>query len=134
MAVWYLPEKNPFDYLVSRVVNRHVEPAAPNPGAPDMFRFAKPGDLQAILRSAGAASASERILQFPIRASLSAEKFWTLRSEMSEKLRTKLATLSAPQRAALDREAIESIREYSSENGISMPAEVLIVSGAKQAS
>jgi hypothetical protein len=53
---------------------------------------------------------------------------------MSEKLRTKLALLSEPQRAELKREAIEAIRAYSFENGISFPAEVLIVSGAKQAS
>ena len=134
IAVWYLAERNPFDYVVSRVVNRYVEPAPPKPGAPDMFRFAKPGDLLAILQSAGATSASERVLQFSIRAPMSAEEFWTLRSEMSEKLRTKLANLSAPQRAALDREAIEALREYSSENRISIPAEVLIVSGAKPAS
>ncbi|HET9399354.1 MAG TPA: methyltransferase domain-containing protein [Candidatus Acidoferrales bacterium] len=134
LAVWYLSERNPFDYLVAQVVNRYVEPTAPKPGAPDMFRFAKPGDLLGLLRHAGAIDASERVLQFEIRVSMSAEDFWTLRSEMSEKLRTKLATLSAPQRAALDREAIESIRDYSSENGISIPAEVLIVSGAKQAS
>lgn len=131
MAVWYLSEKNPFDYLVAQVVNRYVEPAPPKPGAPDMFRFAKPGDLLGILRSVGATAASERVLQFKIQAPMSAEDFWTLRTEMSEKLRTKLALVPAPQRAALDREAIESMREYSSKDGISIPAEVLIVSGAK---
>lgn len=132
MAVWYLSEKNPFDYLVARVVNGYVEPVPPKPGAPDMFRFAKPGDLLGLLRNAGATDASERVLQFAIRAPMSAENFWTLRTEMSEKLRTKLAQVPAAQRAALDREAIESLREYSSENGISIPAEVLIVSGAKK--
>jgi len=57
-----------------------------------------------------------------------------LRSEMSEKMRTKLALLSESQRAELSREAIEAIRAYSVENGISIPAEVLIVSGTKPAS
>ena len=131
MAVWYLAEKNPFDYVISRIVDRYVEPAAPKPGSTDMFRFAKPGDLLALLSSAGATAASERVLQFAIRASISAEDFWALRSEMSEKLRTKLASLSERERAALKREAIEAIRAYSVENGISLPAEVLIVSGAK---
>jgi ubiquinone/menaquinone biosynthesis C-methylase UbiE len=134
MAVWYLAEKNPFDYTVSQIVDRYVQPIAPKQGSSDMFRFAKPGELLALLLSAGATAASERLLQFSIRASISAEDFWTLRSEMSEKLRTKLALLSEPQRAELKREAIEAIRAYSFENGISFPAEVLIVSGAKQAS
>jgi len=61
MAVWYLPEKNPFDYVVSRVVDkymdRYLQPAAPKPGSSDMFRFAKPGDLLALLVSAGATAA-----------------------------------------------------------------------------
>ncbi len=131
MAVWYLAEKNPFDYVTSRIVDRYVEPAAPKPGSTDMFRFAKPGDLLALLSSAGATAAYERVLQFAVRASISAEDFWALRSEMSEKLRTKLASLSERKRAALKREAIEAIRAYSVENGISLPAEVLIVSGAK---
>ena len=137
MAVWSLQERNPFDYVVSRIVDRymerHLEPDAPKPGSSDMFRFAKPGDLVTVLSGAGATAASERILQFSIRAGLSAEDFWTLRSEMSEKLRTKLALLTEPQKAELKREAIEAIHAYSIDNGISIPAEVLIVSGTKPA-
>lgn len=135
MAVWHLAETNPFDYVVSRVVDRYmaryVEPTTPKPGSSDMFRFATPGDLLAVLVSAGATGTAERILRFSIRAGLSAEEFWTLRSGMSEKLRTKLALLSEPQRAELKRDAIEAIRAYSVEDGISLPAEVLIVSGRK---
>jgi len=137
LAVWHWQDKNPFDYAVNRVVDRsmerYLEPTAPKPGASDMFRFAKPGDLVAVLSSAGATAISERLLQFSIRAGLSAEEFWTLRSEMSEKMRTKLALLSEPQRAELKRDAIEAIRAYSVNDGISIPAEVLVVSGAKPA-
>jgi len=132
LAVWYLKENNPFDYIVARVVDRYVEPVA-KPAASDMFRFANPGDLLMLLVNAGAAAAFERVLQFSIRAGMSAEDFWTLRSEMSEKLRTKLAGLSRPKRAELDEEAIEAIRDYSFEDGISIPAEVLIVGGRKPA-
>jgi hypothetical protein len=73
----------------------------------------------------------ERLLRFLIRASISVEDFWTLRSEMSEKLRTKLASLSKPQNAELKRDVLEALSSYSSERGISFPAEVLIVSGGK---
>ena len=132
MAVWHFAERNPFDYKVSQVVERYVESTAPTVGSPDMFRFAKPGELQAVLLSAGATATSERLLRFSIRASISVEDFWTLRSEMSEKLRTKLALLSKQQRAELKREVIEAINAYSSESGIVFPAEVLIVSGAKK--
>jgi ubiquinone/menaquinone biosynthesis C-methylase UbiE len=134
MAVWHFAERNPFDYTVSQVVERYVESTAPTQCSPDMFRFAKPGELLAVLLRAGATLTSERPLQFSIRASMSVEDFWTLRSEMSEKLRTRLAPLSKPQIAKLKREVIEALSVYSSERGMSFPAEVLIVSGAKEPS
>ena len=55
--------------------------------------------------------------------------FWTLRFEMSETLRTKIAGLSKEQIAALKREVIEALTAYASDRGISFRAEVLIVRG-----
>ncbi len=74
---------------------------------------------------------SERLLQFPIQAAISLEDFWTLRIEMSEKLREKIARLSNDQMNEVKRQALESLREYSTGSGMSFPAEVLIVSGVK---
>ncbi|HEY6130321.1 MAG TPA: class I SAM-dependent methyltransferase [Candidatus Acidoferrum sp.] len=131
VAVWHYAERNPFFSVYSQIVDRYAEPSAPAPDAPDAFRFAAPGKLLTILREAGATATSERLLQFSIRASMPAEDFWTLRSEMSEKLRTKLARLSGAQLADLRREVIEAIRAYSSGDEIRFPAEVLVVSGRK---
>jgi hypothetical protein len=50
---------------------------------------------------------------------------------MSEKLREKLATLSGGQLTEVKRQALEVLREYSTECGMSFPAEVLIVTGTK---
>ena len=62
------------------------------------------------------------------------EDFWKLRSEMSDKLRTKLAMLSKEQLAELKREVLEALSGYSANGVMSLPAEVLIVSGAKGSS
>jgi len=62
-------------------------------------------------------SPSERLLQFTIQASTSVEDFWTLRCEMSEKLREKLATLSGEQLTEVKRRALEVLRKYSTERG-----------------
>jgi hypothetical protein len=59
------------------------------------------------------------------------EDFWNLRREMSEKLREKFATLSEAQKLKVTQEMLSSLAEYSSANGMSFPAEVLIVSGSK---
>jgi ubiquinone/menaquinone biosynthesis C-methylase UbiE len=134
MAVWHFAERNPFHYTVSQVMERYAESSPPAPDSPDAFRFAVPGKLLAILSNAGAAEASERLLRFAIRAPLPVEDFWTLRSEMSEKLRAKLAVLSKEQMAELKREVLGALGPYSGNRGMSFPAEVLIVSGRKQPS
>ena len=130
-AVWHFAENNPFHYTVSRVVERYVESPLPPPDAPDAFRFAAPGKLREVLAEAGAIAASERLLRFSIKAAISIEDFWTLRHEMSEKLREKLAILSKDQMTEVKREVMDALRAYSTEGGMSFPAEVLIVSGKK---
>jgi hypothetical protein len=118
---------------LSRVVERSVvSPPAPA-DAPDAFRFAERGKLRAIVSGAGAEAVSENLLQFSIRAHVTMEEFWTLRSEMSESLRGKLAKIPREQMAELKREVMEALREYSGSEGLSLPAEVLIVTGAKPA-
>jgi ubiquinone/menaquinone biosynthesis C-methylase UbiE len=134
MAVWHFAERNPFHYTVSQVVERYADSPPPIPDSPDAFRFAVRGKLLAILSNAGASATSERLLQFAIRAPISVEDFWTLRSEMSDKLRAKLAILSKEQMAELKREVLEALGAYSANRGMSFPAEVLIVSGGKEPS
>jgi len=131
LAVWHFADNNPFHHAMARVVERFVESPPLPPDAPDAFRFAGPGKLRSVLAEAGAMSPSERLLRFTIQASLPVEEFWTLRYEMSEKLREKLAKLSGDQMMEVRRLALEALREYSSEQGMSFPAEVLIVSGTK---
>jgi hypothetical protein len=132
MAVWHFADQNPFHHVLSRVLERYLDPLPPTAGAPDAFRFAQPGELLAILASAGATLASERVLRFSMVAPISVEDFWTLRSEMSDKLRTKLPALSKLELAKLKEEVIEGFTKYSSEDGMNIPGEVLIVSGEKK--
>jgi ubiquinone/menaquinone biosynthesis C-methylase UbiE len=130
-AVWYLPERNPFHYVWARVLDRYVQPEPVPPNAPDAFRFAEPGKLLNILKEAGASESIERLLQFNIEVPLSTDELWTMRSEMSDKLRTKLAGVSKEQLDAIRRAVITDLSSYTNNRGISLPAEVLIVSGTK---
>jgi SAM-dependent methyltransferase len=134
MAVWHFAERNPFHYALSRVIDRYVDSPPLAPDALDAFRFARPGKLKDILAEAGVIEPCERLLQFIIQAPLSVEEFWTLRQEMSDKLREKMAMLSKDRVSEVKSEMLEALREYSTENGMHFPAEVLIVSGASQKS
>ena len=63
--------------------------------------------LRQILEKVGATRVRERVFEFRIAAPLSPEEFWTLRSEMSETVREKLARFGPEQRKRVQQEAIE---------------------------
>jgi ubiquinone/menaquinone biosynthesis C-methylase UbiE len=131
LAVWHTAESNPFFHTIARVIDRFVDSPPLAPDAPEPFRFATPGKLRDVLTEAGAIASTERLLQFTIEAPISPEEFWTLRTEMSEKLREKIANLSSDQLTEAKRQALDVLRAYSTTSGMSFPSEVLIVSGTK---
>jgi len=132
LAVWGKSDLNPFSYLITDVVARHFEPAEPaDPNAPGAFRFAEPSSLARILAEAGAVDVRERELKFNIAAPISPEQFWELRAETSGTLREKLATLSPSQADLLKKEAQLAFQEYFSNNQMSIPAQMIIVTGRK---
>lgn len=131
LVVWAKSELNPFSYAITNVVERYVEVAPADPNAPGAFRFAEPGALAEILKKAGAKGVKERMLKFNIAAPVSPEEFWEMRSETSGTLREKLATLPPSQADLLAQEALKAIREYSSNNQVSFPAQMIVVTAQK---
>ena len=131
LVVWGKAELNPFSYAITNIVERYSEVTPADPNAPGAFRFAEPGALAKVLKEAGANDVRERVLQFNITAPLSPEQFWETRSETSGTLREKLATLPRAQAELLAQEALQAIREYSSNNQISIPAQMIVVTGEK---
>ena len=132
LAVWGKSELNPFSYVITDIVAKYFEPAAPaDPNAPGAFRFAELGSVARKLAEAGGVDVKERVLKFNIAAPISPAQFWELRSETSGTLREKLATLSPPQAGLLAEEAQEAVREFFQNNQMSMPAQMIIVTARK---
>ncbi len=132
LAVWGKSDVNPFSYAITDVVGRYFDATTEaDPNAPGAFRFAAPGSLARILTEAGAADINERVLQFNIAAPISLEEFWEMRSETSGTLREKLATLPTSQAELLAREAKEAVSEFFSTSGMSIPAQMIIVTAHK---
>jgi ubiquinone/menaquinone biosynthesis C-methylase UbiE len=132
-AVWAPKEANPFFSTVTDVIDRFVEFPPQDPDAPDAFRFALPGKLAGILENAGANNVIERQLNFEIKATISFEQFWQLRTEMSETLRTRMAGLAPAQLPTIKQAVADAARRYFESGTMSFPAEALIVSGRKSA-
>ena len=131
LAVWDKSELNPYSYVVTEVISRHVQSPKPDPDAPDAFRFAEPGKLAGILKKAGAIDVSECIVKFDIAAPISAAEFWAFRSEISGALREKLKKLSGEEREQIADEVQDAAREFFPDGHMRFPAQMIIVSGAK---
>ena len=115
------------------MVDRFVESPPHDPDAPDAFRFAAPRKLAGIMENAGAKDVMERRLNFEIKAPISFEQFWQLRTEMSGTLREKMAGIAAAQLPTIKQAVVDAARRYFESGTMSFPAEALIVSGRKSA-
>jgi len=131
-AVWGKSELNPYSYVVTDVISRHVQSPKPDPDAPDAFRFAEPGKLAGILKAADAVDVAECVVNFDIAAPLSPEEFWVFRSEISESLRAKLKSLADEERDQIGHEVREAVKQFYSDGQMSFPAQMIIVSGNRQ--
>jgi SAM-dependent methyltransferase len=131
LAVWYRSEANPFSYVVTEIMSRHVETLAADPDAPGAFRFADLGKLASILTDADAVDVGERIIKFHIEAPISPIEFWAMRAQTSETLREKLTKLSQEENAQIAGEVQQAVREFFPNNQMRFPAQMIIVTGKK---
>lgn len=130
-AVWHKSELNPFCYLVSNILDRHVESPAADPDAPNAFRFAEPGKLANVMTRAGVVDVVERVIKFDIAAPISAQEFWAIRSKISDTLRSKLSKLAADEQAEVNREVEQAVNPFFPDNQMKFPAQMILVSGKK---
>lgn len=128
-AVWSNRESNPFFQIVMDIVSRYIESPPEDPDAPGAFRFAEQGKLARMLADAGAIDVTERLLNFELNAPLTPREFWSLRVDLSDTLREKVAQLSGEQLLRIEREVDEAGRPFFVSGRMKFPAEVLVVAG-----
>jgi ubiquinone/menaquinone biosynthesis C-methylase UbiE len=131
LAVWHKSELNPFCYVVTGVIDRHINPGAIDPDAPNAFRFAEPGKLAGVMAEAGASDVKEHVVKFNIEAPISPLQFWTMRSQTSDTLREKLAKLPADEQAQITGEIEQAVKEFFPANQMRFPAQMIVVTGRK---
>ena len=132
LAVWHKSEVNPFCYVVTNVMARHVNTPA-DPDAPNAFRFAEPGDLANVLTEAGASNVEERVVKFNLQAPISAHQFWIMRSHTSDTLREKLAKLSTGEQTQIANEVEQEVKDFFPHDQMNFPTQMILVSGNKPA-
>ena len=129
LAVWHKSEVNPFCYVVTGVIDRHINPGVVDPDAPNAFRFAEPGKLAALMTEAGASDVKEHEVKFNIEAPISPLQFWTMRSQTSDTLREKLAKLPADEQTQIAGEIEQAVKDFFPSNHMRFPAQMIVVTG-----
>lgn len=131
-AVWHKSELNPFCYVVTNVIDRHVTPTiVADPEAPSAFRYAEPGKLANVLRQSGAIDVEEDIVKFDMVAPVSPAEFWAMRSQTSDTLRQKLTQLSSDEQSKIAREVETAVQEFFPHNQMKFPTQMIVVTGRK---
>jgi SAM-dependent methyltransferase len=130
-AVWGKSDVNPFCYLVTRVMDQHVQSPAADPDAPNAFRFAEPGRLVNAMTQAGAVDVEESVASFDIEAPISVRQFWEMRSQTSDTLREKLLKLPAAEQAQIAVEIEQAVKEFFPADQMKFPTQMLIATGKK---
>lgn len=131
LAVWHKSELNPFCHVITSIIDRHINPGAVDPDAPNAFRFAEPGKLAGVMTEAGASDVKEHVVKFNLEAPISPAQFWTMRSQTSDTLREKLAKLSAGEQAQITGEVEQAVQEFFPSNQMRFPARMIVVTGNK---
>jgi ubiquinone/menaquinone biosynthesis C-methylase UbiE len=80
-SVWAGPENNEWITLMSKVLSNHLEMPQPPPGAPGMFRCAKPGLIKELFEKAGFKNVKEKIVSDKIDYG-TAEQYWQFMTEV----------------------------------------------------
>jgi SAM-dependent methyltransferase len=131
-AVWGKSEVNPFCYLITGVMDRHINAGPPDPDAPNAFRFAETGKLTTVMTEAGAIDIDERVFSFHIQAPVSPLEFWAMRSQTSDTLREKLVQLPAAEQTQIASEVEQAVKQFFPNDEMRFPAQMIIATGKKR--
>jgi SAM-dependent methyltransferase len=130
IAVWDLPEKNPWATIPTRALIElgHVEP--PDPEAPGMFILAPPGRLGELLESAGFVDVDVGTVEVS-RSSPGAEAYVEETADLSRPFAEVWARLSEAERAAVTAKVGELSRPFADEQGgFTFPGSSLIAAAS----
>ena len=125
------PFAQPYWQSMMGVVHRHVGGPLLEPSGPDPFRFAEPGSLSTVLRSAGFNAVEEEAKTLPWTWPGPVEEVWEQAQAVSVPFRPMLQRVPPEQWPQIHAEVHEAVRQYSDGEKIEFGASVVLASGKK---
>ena len=129
-SVWDAPEKNFWVTATMGTVNRNMELPAPAPGAPGMFRCAKPGLMKEVFEKAGLKNISER----PVASRLNSgtvDVYWNMMTEIAAPFVAAMSKADEATRQKIKKEVYETISQRYPDGKVFIDAAAIVIAGEK---
>lgn len=130
IAVWSVPEKNPYLRIPMDVIKQFIELPPPDPAAPGIFRLAKPGELAGVLQQAGLHEVVEQEVSSEV-AFLSPQEYVASLMDIAAPIQNLWGQLSASQQRDAEQRIVQAVESYRRGSLFALPIAVRMVAGRK---
>ena len=128
-SVWNVPEKNFWVTSIMGTINRNLELPPPPPGAPGMFRCAKPGLMKEIFEKAGFKNIKETEVQSRLNSG-TVDTFWNMMTEVGAPIVAALSKADEAMREKIKNEVFELVsQKYPGK--VAIDASAIVISAEK---
>ncbi len=129
-AVWAAPENNEWVTAITEVLSTHIEMPQPSPGAPGMFRCAKPGLIKKFFENTGFKNVKEESVSGKLDYE-STEEYWQIMNDVAAPVVNALSKTDEATRSKIKHELIESYKNKLTNGRLFMKYAATIISGEK---
>ena len=109
-SVWNVPEKNFWVTAIMGTINRNLELPPPPPGAPGMFRCAKPGLMTAIFENAGFKNITATEVASKLNSG-TVETYWNMMTEVGAPIVAALSKADEAMKQKIKEEVFAQVKE-----------------------
>ncbi len=128
-TVWNVPEKNFWVTAVMGTINKHLELPAPEPGAPGMFRCAKPGLMEEMFEQAGLKNIRVKEVSSKLKAGTT-DRYWNMMTEVAAPVVAALSQANEEQYKKI-KEEVFSLVAQKYPGDVAIDASALLISAEK---
>ena len=128
-SVWNVPEKNFWITATMGTINKNMELPPPPPGAPGMFRCAKPGLMKEIFEKAGFKNVTEKEVAAKLNSG-TVETYWNMMTEVGAPVVAALGKADDVMRQKIKKEVFELVSNRYP-GTVAIDASAMVISAMK---
>jgi len=128
-SVWNVPEKNFWVTAIMGTINKNMELPPPLPGAPGMFRCAKPGLMKEIFEKAGFQNIKEKEVASKLNSG-TIETYWSMMTEIGAPIVAALSKADDAMKQKIKTEVLELVSQKYPGH-VAIDAGAIVISATK---